>query len=87
MNAFELRQSELISEFDQYVREHPEWARRLPQGAHVVLLVEGDEEFNRWARELAEHNAESGRPRVYVRIQKLRPLRSRIVKLALEAAA
>ena len=79
----ELRYSELVSEFDQYVREHPELAERLPKEAHVVLQLEGDEELNEWAREVARQNAEEGRPLVYVKIKKLKPLHSRIEELEL----
>ena len=51
MNASELKYSELVSEFDKYVLEHPEFAKRLPYGAHVVLQIEEDEAFNEWARD------------------------------------
>jgi len=84
MNAFELKNSELISEFDKYVLEHPDFARKLPYGAHIVLQVEGDEEFNEWAQGVAEKNAEAGRPLVYIKIKKLKPVRSRIAELELK---
>ena len=46
MIAFEQQNSELITEFDRYVREHPEFADRIPHQAMVAMLIEGDEEFN-----------------------------------------
>jgi len=87
MKAFELKNSELISEFDKYVLEHPEFAKKLPYGAHIVLQIEGDKAFNEWAQRVAEKNAEAGRPIVYVKIKKLKPVRSRIAELELEKVA
>jgi len=62
VNVFELKNSELLAEFDKYVLEHTEFARKLPQEAHIVLQVEGDEAFNKWAQRVAEKNKEIGRP-------------------------
>jgi hypothetical protein len=44
---FELKQSELVSAFDRYVVEHPEWGEQRPREAHGVLHVEGDAAWNR----------------------------------------
>ena len=87
MNVFELKYSELVSEFDQYVLEHPEFAEQLPKNAHIVLQVEGDEELNEWARHVASKNVEEGCPIVYVKIKKLKPLKSRIEELELAEIA
>jgi hypothetical protein len=84
MNPFEMKYSELVSEFDRYVLEHPEFAEQLPKDAHIVLQVEGDKALNEWARRVAEKNAEEGHPIVYVKIKKLEPIRSRIAELELE---
>lgn len=46
MRLFEKRNSLLGMEFDRYVREHPEFAERIPKNAQVILLIEGDEAFN-----------------------------------------
>jgi len=86
MNAFEQKNTELIKEFNRYVREHPKIADQIPNGAMVIMQLEGDEEFNTWARQLAERRRSEGQVVVFVRIQKLKPLRSRIEKLALEQA-
>jgi hypothetical protein len=48
MNVFEQKNAELVTEFDRYVREHPDFAERIPDNALVAMLVEGDEAFNRW---------------------------------------
>ena len=83
MTLFELKNAELVSEFDRYVRERPEFADRIPDGALVALLLEGDDEFNEWSRQGARRQAEEGQPIVYVRIKGLEPIRSRIREVEL----
>jgi hypothetical protein len=77
----------LIKEFDRYILEHPEFASEIPNNALVVMQIEGDEEFNNWARETAQSVAEKDTPIVYVIITELKPVRSRIEKLKLELVA
>ena len=86
-NRFVEKNSMLIKEFDRYVLEHPEFADNTPNNALVVMQIEGDEEFNTWARETARHVAERDNPIVYVIITELKPVRSRIEKLKLELVA
>lgn len=81
------KNSMLIKEFDRYVLEHPEFADKIPNNALVVMQIEGDEEFNNWARETARSVAEKDNPIVYVIITELKPVRSRIEKLKLELVA
>jgi len=81
MNVMERKNTELIKEFNRYIREHPEFADSIPNNAVVVLQLDGDEEFNKWSREIAKSHAEKGQPIVYVRIKKMRPIRSRIEEL------
>ena len=66
MNVFEQKNAE----FDRYVREHPDFAERIPDNALVAMLVEGDEAFNRWSQEGAQGQAEKGQPIVYVKIKR-----------------
>jgi len=40
MNVFEQKNAELVTEFDRYVREHPDFAERIPDKALVGMLVE-----------------------------------------------
>lgn len=77
----------LVKEFDHYILEHPEFADEIPDDALVVMQLEGDEEFNRWAREAASKQAEQGQEVVYVTITKLRPIHSRIEGLKLETVS
>ena len=51
------------------------------------MQVEGDEEFNHWARETALSVADKDTPIVYITITELKPVRSRIEKLKLELVA
>lgn len=83
MNTYERRNSLLGLEFDRYMREHPEFSERIPDDAQVVLLLEGDEEFNRWSTRIGKEQAESGQPVVYITIKKLGPAHSRIEDLEL----
>jgi hypothetical protein len=80
------KNSMLVKEFDKYILEHPEFAGQLPDNALVVMQIEGDEDFNNWARETARGVAEKDNPIVYIRITELKPVRSRIEKLRLELA-
>jgi hypothetical protein len=70
----------LISEFNQYVFEHPDVLEKIPSGAIVVLQLEGDEEYNAWSRRMAEAGREPDRPVAYFCIRKLAPARSRILE-------
>jgi len=77
----------LVKEFDRYILEYPDFADKIPENALVVMQVEGDVEFNNWARETALSVADKGTPIVYITITELKPVRSRIEKLKLELVA
>lgn len=85
MNVFEQKNAELVTEFDRYVREHPEFADQIPDNALVAMLVDGDDEFNRWSQQGAMRQAEKGQPIVYIRIKRLGPIRSRIQEVEVAA--
>jgi hypothetical protein len=87
VNTFEQKNTELIKEFNRYVREHPKVTEQIPHDAIVVVQLEGDEEFNTWARQLAERRRSEGHPLLLVQIKKLKPLRSRIEQLELKQIA
>ena len=79
------KNAELVTEFDRYVRDHTKFAECVPDNALVAMLVEGDEEFNRWSRDGAKRQAEKGQPIVYIRIKRIQPVRSRIEELEISA--
>ena len=53
IDIFEKRHAILVTEFDRYVMEHPEFAAKIPLNAQIVLQIQGDEEYNEWSRKLA----------------------------------
>ena len=85
MNTFEKRNSLLGMEFDRYLREHPEFTDKIPNNAQIILLLEGDEEFNRWSARIGKEQAAQDQPLLYVTIKKLAPAHSRIEELSLTA--
>jgi hypothetical protein len=80
------KNSMLVREFDKYILEHPEFADRIPDDALVVIQLEGDEEFNAWAREAAKIAGE-GHHITFVNVMDIKPVRSRIEKLEVILAA
>jgi hypothetical protein len=85
---FKRLNAELGAEFDRYVAEHPAWAQKhIPPGAKVALQVEGNAAFNTWSRQLAKRTRGADQPVVFVRIEKLAPVRSRIIKASVLKAA
>ena len=83
MKIFESRNNLLGMEFDRFMIEHPDFLEKVPDNAHIVLLLEGDEEFNQWSARIGKEQAEHGQPLVYVTIKKLGPAHSRIEDLSL----
>lgn len=84
MDRFSYKNSILASEFDKYVLEHPEFAKRIPENAIIVLMPEDDPELAQRNLDVACHQQEPGQPLVYVRIKELAPERSRLVNPRLE---
>lgn len=83
MNSlFEEKYDELFTEFARYVVEHPEFAKRIPQDALVVLLDKSDPRFNRENLRRAKHYLKNDdkpkRPVVYVQVGRLAPVKSRL---------
>ncbi len=83
MNSlFEEKYGELFTEFNRYVVEHPEFAKRIPREALIVLLDKNDTEFNhehlRRVRKYLQHDDQPTRPVVYVQVGRLAPVRSRL---------
>jgi hypothetical protein len=79
---------DLSMEFFRFTIEHPDWAEKnIPNGAKVVMQLEGEEEFNAWARELADQTRQPEQPLVLVHIRQLAPIRSRIIEAEAEMVA
>ena len=80
IDVLEKKHGILVTEFDRYVVEHPEFAEKIPQNAQIVLQVEGDDEYNRWSRELANRQREQSQAVVYVKVKGLKPVKSRLIQ-------
>jgi len=80
IDVLEKKHGILVTEFDRYVVEHPEFAEKIPQNAQIVLQVEGDDEYNRWSRELADRQKEQGQAVIYVKVKGLKPVKSRLIE-------
>ena len=81
-------QMELTDEFAQYVVEHPEVDAILPEQSYLYFELTGEDEFNRYSRELAERqHREEGLVTVCVRIRGLAPPQgSRLIDPVIEPA-
>jgi Family of unknown function (DUF5647) len=85
---FKKLNAELGAEFDRYVAEHPAWAQKhIPPGAKIALQMEGHAAFNTWSRQLAKRTRSENQPVIVVCIEKLAPVRSRIIKATVLKAA
>jgi hypothetical protein len=88
-HEFAQKQLELTAEFGKYVFDHPEVDDVLPPESYVYFEVAGEEEFNRYSRELAERQLRAeGRPLVCVKVRGLAPpQRSRLIDPVIEPAS
>lgn len=80
IEILERKHAILVTEFDRYVVEHPEFAAEIPQNSQVVLQVEVDDEYNEWSKQLAERQREPRQRVVYVKVKGLKPAKSRLLK-------
>jgi hypothetical protein len=71
-------------EFDKYTVDHPEILEAIPDSSHVVFLPEYDRKLYKANAKLAQKRIASGEKIVFVRIKKLAPLKSRIVRPRIE---
>jgi hypothetical protein len=87
-SLFADKQLELAAEFAQYIADHPEVDDLLPEKSHVYFEIEGEAQFNRYSRELAERQIrEDAAPLVLVRIKGLAPPQgSRLIDPVIELA-
>lgn len=74
----------LSTEFNRYVLEHPEFAEKIPENAQVVLLPDYDPELCQANLEIAKKQREPSQPVVYVRIEKLKSQKSRLINPRIE---
>jgi hypothetical protein len=62
----------LASEFHRYLMEDEEKSRLLPGTAVIIFQVDGEEDFNRWHKEMTLRNTETSQSVAYVHLKKWR---------------
>jgi len=77
----------LSTEFDRYILEHPEFAKKIPVNAQIVLLPEDDAELRKKNLEIAKVQREPGQPVIHVQIEKVAPQMSRLINPVLRTEA
>lgn len=54
---------------DEWIVEDPERLDLIPDDAHLIVQIEGEEAFNGWAKQGMHEPARPGRPVVYAMIR------------------
>jgi hypothetical protein len=67
--------------------EHPEFAKKIPVNAQIVLLPEDDAELRKKNLEIAKAQREPGQHVIHVQIEKVAPQMSRLINPVLRARA
>jgi len=79
---------ELSAEFSRFLFEHPEFGKKIPLGAEIILLPEFDLDLKKFNLELGKKLEANGVKVVYVKIEKLKPkILSRIEGVSLQSTA
>jgi Family of unknown function (DUF5647) len=80
---FAIKHEELLTEFNRYILEHPEFLEDIPDNALLVFIDRTDPEFSRYnlerAMEHRQHDDQPDRPVVYIDVGELAPIHSRLV--------
>jgi hypothetical protein len=80
---FAVKYEELLTEFNRYVIEHPEFLRDIPDEALIVLIDRNDPDFSRYnlkrIQAYRRNDDKPDRPVVYLDVGELAPLRSRLI--------
>ena len=87
--VYQAKVKELLIEFTRYLVEHPEWGAQIPTDAQIVLLDAHDPIYSQAAIQNAQQAKQTDdvadRPVVYIEVQELAPIRSRVRKLEIHA--
>ncbi len=78
---------ELSFEFDRYLLEHPRFAEKIPFDAMVVLLPKYDRQLRDYNLKISKKNREPEQPVIYVQIDGLKPLKSRLLRPQISTSA
>lgn len=81
-DLFLLKYDDLLTEFNRYVMEHPNFLNDIPDNALLAFVDRADPEFTKFNREritkYLEHDDLMIRPVVYIDIGELAPIHSRL---------
>jgi len=75
----------LASEFHRYLMEDEKRTPKLPENVLLIFQVDGEDDFNRWHKEMSIRNKEADQPVAFVHLKKWR-LHSSIEDLTLIGA-
>ena len=79
---YQLHFEELLAEFDQYILEHPDFAKNIPHDAQIVFVDKQHPDFSRWSVQTFGNPSpcddHANRSVVYIEIGELVPRRSRL---------
>jgi hypothetical protein len=75
----------LASEFHRYLMDDEKRSPKLPKNVLLIFEVEGEDDFNRWHKEMSVRNREADQPVAYVHLKKWR-LHSSIEEMTLIGA-
>jgi len=82
-DLFALKYDELLTEFNRYVLEHPEFLADIPNQALIVLVDSRDPAFTRYNLDRVagyrRHDDVPNRPIVYLEVGELAPIHSRML--------
>ena len=73
-------------EFDKYLVQHPEILNKIPDKSTMFFLPEYDRELYAANLKLAKKSISNGEKVIFVRIKKLAPPKSRIIRPRIELA-
>jgi len=62
----------LASEFHRYLMEDEKRTPKLPENVLLIFQVDGEDDFNRWHKEMSIRNKEADQPVAYVHLKKWR---------------
>ena len=60
------------TEFHRYLMENETIAERIPSNALIIFQIEGENDFNRWHKEMSLRNREKEQSVHYIRVKKWR---------------
>jgi len=72
MNNYKEFITMLSSEFNRYLMENEKLAKKIPVNAMIIFQVDGEEEFNKWHKDVSLKNKEAGQPVIFLHVKKWR---------------